>query len=74
MQYRGSDLEYLVPLWDRKLPDIVSQPIRDRLSGRDVNVTRSPVCEKLVGDVGPLAQDRFSASIIRQGASKGALK
>ena len=68
MQYANSDLKHLVPLWERKLLDTVRQPIPDRFHRRDVNVTGSAACKDVLGDVGPLAQDRLRARIICQGS------
>lgn len=74
MQYSKSDLEHLVPLWERKLPNLMRQPISDRVRSFDIDVARAPIGKDCIGDVGTLAQDRFRARIIRQGAVKEALK
>lgn len=74
MQYVNSDLEHLVPLWERKLPNVVNQPVRKRLRSRDIDVLGSPIGEDSVGDIGTFAQDRLRARIIRQGSIKRALK
>jgi len=68
MQYVGSDLEHLVPLWERKLPNGVRQPVRDGQLSSDVDVFGAPVGEDVVWNVGTLAQDRFRARIVSQGA------
>lgn len=73
MQYTGSDLEYLVPLWNRELPNRINQPVRDSLFGRDVHVFGATIYQNIVGNAGPLAQDVFRACIISQGAIEGAL-
>ena len=74
MQYANSDLENLVPLWQRELPYRANQPVRDGLLRSDVNVFGAPVGEYGVGDVGTLAQDAFRSRLISQGAVKGTLK
>ena len=74
MQYVGSDLEHLVPLWERKLPNRVGETIRDGQFGSDVDVFGAAVSEDIVWNVGTLAQDRFRARIVRQGAIQKALK
>lgn len=73
MQYANSDLENLVPIWQRELPNRVNEPVRDRLIGVDVNVLGFPIGQNCIGNVGPLAQDVFGALIIRQGAIQRAL-
>ena len=70
MQYANSDLENLVPLWDRELPHRLNKLKTDSLRGGDIDVLCAPVREHCVGDLGPLAQDAFRARVIRQGAIK----
>ena len=74
MHYTGSDLENLVPLWNRELPHLVNQPVRDGQVRRDVDVLGASIRKDSVGDVGPLAQDAFRARLVRQGAFKVGLE
>jgi len=74
MQYSGSDLENLVPLWQRELPNLTHKPETYGIVRRDVNVLSAPVVEDFLGNIGPLAQDAFSARLISQGAVKSTLK
>lgn len=72
MQYTDSDLQNLVPLWQRELPNRVDKPIRQSFVRRNAHILRAAVGQNGVGDVGPLAQDVFGALVVRQGAVKRA--
>lgn len=74
MQYANSDLENLVPVWQRELPHRGNQPIRDGLIRCDVHVFGASVGQHGVEDVGTLSQDAFRASLISQGAIERTLK
>lgn len=74
MQYTGSDLENLVPLWNRELPHRVNEPKREGFVRRDVNILGASIGQDMLGNVGPLAQDAFGARVVRQGAIKVTLK
>lgn len=74
MQYANSDLNHLVPLWERKLPDVMRQPIPDRFHRSNVDIAGSAACKDVLRDVGPLAQDRLRARIVCQGSIKMTLK
>ena len=73
MQYAQSDLENLVPLWERELPNRVDKPVPDRIGGGYVNVFGAAVSKDALRNVGPLAQDAFSALLVSQGAIKRTL-
>lgn len=74
MQYANSDLEDLVPLWQRELPNRVYQPVTDSVSGRDVNVSGAPISQNGIWNAGTLAQDVFGSLIIRQGTVERTLE
>ena len=73
MQYANSDLENLVPLWQRELPNRMDKPVSGGFVRRNMNVLGAPVGQDGIGNVGPLAQDVFGALIVRQGAVKRTL-
>jgi hypothetical protein len=68
MQLVRSNLKDTMPLWERKLSDLVRQPINDRFAGGNIYVPSSPVGQDSVRHIGPLAQDRLRARIVSQGA------
>ncbi len=72
MQYANSDLENLVPIWQRELPNVVHQPVVRGLLGSDVHVLGLAVSQDVLGNTGTLAQDVLGALIVRQGAVKRA--
>lgn len=74
MQYRGSHLENLFPLWNRERLHPMHQPKFNGLRGRDVNVLGASVDKQRVGNCGPLAQDIFGARVVSQGAVKMGLE
>ena len=68
MQYSDSDLENLVPLWQREIPHLVNKPVSGGILRRDMDILGAAVRKNSLGDAGTLAQDVFRAQIIRQGA------
>ncbi len=66
MQRSKSDLDEFVPAWERKLPDFVHDAPLERLLSRDVHITHAPRSENVVRDGCVLAQDIFSARVVRQ--------
>jgi hypothetical protein len=61
-----SDLDDLLPAWERKFPHPVHDPILRGLFGIDMNILRAAIGEQPIGDPGTLAQDVFRACVIRQ--------
>ncbi len=66
MQRANLDLKNFVPPWERKIADSVRETEFDRLLRSDVNVLESPGSQNIVRDTRPLAQDVFSALVVRQ--------
>ena len=66
MQRAPLDLKNFVPPWERKLTDSISETEFDRLLRGDVNFSGASGGEGFVRDGCPLAQDVFSALIVRQ--------
>lgn len=61
------NLNDLVPVWERKLPHALHQPELERVLRRDVDILEPASGEGSVIEPGSLAQDVFSAQVIRQG-------
>ena len=70
MQRAKLDLKNFVPLWERKFDNLMSETEFDRLLRRDVDFPEPPVIQDRIGNACPLAQDIFSALIIRQSRSQ----
>lgn len=64
---RKLNLDDLAPMWDRKFSYPMSEPDLNRLLRRDEHVLEPARLEDVVWEVGTLAQDVFSATVIRQG-------
>ena len=71
MQRAKLNLKDFVPLWEREIADGVRETEFDRLLGSDVNFLETALSQKRAGNTCALAQDVFSALVIRQGSSKG---
>ena len=65
------DLNDFIPPWERKLDNLVSETEFDRLLGSNVNLLEAPFGQDRVGNSCALAQDVFSALIVRQRSGKG---
>ena len=74
MQYAKSDLENLVPLWERELAYPIHQSVSGGFLRGDVNVFSSSIRQNGIGNLGALAQDIFGAEVVRQGAVQRTLK
>jgi hypothetical protein len=61
-----SNLNDLLPPWEREFPHPMHDPILRGLFGIDMNVLRPPIGEQPVRDASTLAQDVFRACVIRQ--------
>ena len=70
MQRANLDLKNFVPLWEREITDSISETEFDRLLGSDVNLLEPALSQKRTGNTCALAQDVFSALIIRQGSGQ----
>ena len=71
MQRAALDLNDFVPLWERKIEDNISETEFDRLLGSDVDLLEPALGQKRIGNACALAQDVFSALIIRQSSGQG---
>lgn len=67
MDRQKLNLNDLMAPWEREVAHPVHDPIRRSVFGVDVNIPEPASGKKVVGDSGPLAQDAFRASVIRQG-------
>lgn len=65
------NLNNLNPLWERKLFNPLHEPKLDSLGRSDVDVLNFSRSQNILGDSCSLAQDIFSAQIIRQSRIKG---
>ena len=74
MQRAHSDLENLIPLWQRELAHLIHQPKIKGSLRRNVDVLSAAGGQSVIGDSRPLAQDALRSEVVRQGAVKGALK
>ena len=66
MPHLRLDLNDLMPLWQRKLPDFVDEAIFHGPDRRDIDLAVSPRREDVLRNVAPLTQDVIGAIIIRQ--------
>ena len=66
MQRAKLDLNNFVPLWERKIADSVSETEFDRILRSDMNFSEASGSKDIVRDGRALAQDVFSALIVRQ--------
>ncbi len=70
MQRAKLDLNNFVPLWERKFDNLVSETEFDRLLRRDIDLPETSVIQDRIGNTCALAQDIFSALIVRQSRSQ----
>ena len=66
MQRANLDLHDFRLPWERKITDRVNETEFERLLRGDVNLVVTPSGQHVVGDTCPLAQDVFSALVVRQ--------
>ena len=66
MQRAKLDLKDFVPIWEREIADGISETEFERLLGSDVNLLEPAFSQKRIGNTCALAQDVFSALIVRQ--------
>ena len=66
MQRANLDLQDFRLPWERKITDRVNETEFERLLRGDVNLVVTPFGQHVLGDPCPLAQDVFSALIVRQ--------
>ena len=69
-----SDLENLIAGRQRKIPDLMNQPVRESLLSGNVDIPETSGVQNLVGNVGPLAQDRFNALFVALSGSECGLE
>ena len=67
MQKARLDLNDFLPLWERKFDNFVCETEFDRLLGSNIDLLEAPVGQGRGGNTSALAQDVFSALIVRQG-------
>ena len=70
MQKSQLDLQHFLPTWERVLDNLVSETEFDSLLGSDVNLLNAGLSQKRIGNTCALAQDVFSALVIRQGSGQ----
>ena len=70
MDYRKSNLNNLIPLWERTLPNFMHEPPLESFIRSDEDIPATPSTEDVIGKGTSLAQDIFSALILRQGRLK----
>ena len=70
MQRTKLDLNNFVPLWERKFDNLVNETEFDRLVRRDIDLPETPFIQDRIGNTCALAQDIFSALIVRQSRSQ----
>ena len=66
MQRANLDLKNFIPPWERKIADSVSETEFDRLLRSNMNFSEASGSKDIVRDGCALAQDVFSALIVRQ--------
>jgi len=65
-----SDLDDFIPLWERKLDNVVRDTEFDRLLGSDIDLLEKSVSQGSLRNRRALAQDVFDSFVVRQGGSK----
>lgn len=64
------NLNDLLPPWENELPDVGDEPEFDRILRGDLYISEPLGGEHIVRQSRPMAQDVFSALVIRQGGIK----
>lgn len=67
---RKLNLENLVPLWERKVSDLVHKSVVESFSRVDVDITNPSGAQFVVRQGSPLAQDVFRTLILSQRSFK----
>jgi len=70
---KRSNLDNLIPLWERKLAHPMHEPPLESLIRPDMNFPAPPTGENIFGQASTSAQDFFSALIVSQGRLKSPL-
>lgn len=65
-RWYNSNLENLIPLWEREVPNRVHKSVAESFRGPDMYITKAPGVQQLVRQGGTLAQDFFSALVLSQ--------
>ena len=66
MDKQKLNLVHFTPARERELLDSVRDTEFDRILRGEVNITEAPGGKKFIGDMTPIAQDAFSAILLRQ--------